>query len=188
MVLRELKYAILGLVNRSPKTGYDITKAFTDSISNFWEAKHSQIYPELHRLASEGLIEYKIEIQGEKLEKKVYSITEKGRDELLNWLLTDEPLPPVPKDSFRLRLYFAENLSLSATAELINGQLVRHQRRLEHLKHELHAMEKDGQPPEVFTSEFCEYLLILGGIYREQAYIDWINEVKRLTKCAEPNP
>ena len=90
--------------------------------------------------------------------------------------MTDEPLPPVPKDSFRLRLYFAENLSLSATAELINGQLVRHQRRLEHLKHELHAMEKDGQPPEVFTSSL-RVLLILGGIYREQAYIDWINEV-----------
>ncbi|HHU22136.1 MAG TPA: PadR family transcriptional regulator [Clostridiales bacterium] len=183
--MRELKYAILGLVNRSPRTGYDITKAFTESIGNFWEAKHSQIYPELHRLASGGLIEYEIEIQGEKLEKKVYSITDKGRNELLNWLLTDEPLPPVPKDSFRLRLYFSENLSTLAVSELINGQLAKRRRRLEHLKEELHAMEDSGEPPVLFTPEFYEYLLIMGGIFREQAYINWINEVKRLTKCEE---
>ena len=45
--MRTLKYAILGLLMRSPVTGYDIAKEFGDGLGCFWSAKHSQIYPEL---------------------------------------------------------------------------------------------------------------------------------------------
>ena len=77
--MRNLKYAILGLVNRKPLTGYDITKAFNEGLVEFWYAKHSQIYPELKRLTDEDLISYETIIQGEKLEKKLYTITPKGK-------------------------------------------------------------------------------------------------------------
>ncbi|NYC48370.1 DNA-binding PadR family transcriptional regulator [Clostridium beijerinckii] len=69
--MRTLKYAILGLINRNPLTGYDITKEFNSGLVEFWYAKHSQIYPELKKLTAEGLISYETVIQGEKLEKKV---------------------------------------------------------------------------------------------------------------------
>ena len=88
--MRTLKYALLGLINRAPITGYDIMKEFESRVmANFWYAKHSQVYPELKRLTEEGLIEYKVVIQGEKLEKKLYSITEKGKEEFKNWLVLD---------------------------------------------------------------------------------------------------
>ena len=45
--MRTLKYAILGLLNREPMTGYDIAKEFSKDLGEFWNAKHSQIYPEL---------------------------------------------------------------------------------------------------------------------------------------------
>ena len=49
--MRTLKYAILGLINRKPMTGYDITREFnSNNLANFWYAKHSQVYPELGRL------------------------------------------------------------------------------------------------------------------------------------------
>ena len=57
--MRNLKYAILGLVNRKPMTGYDIKKAFEDrALTSFWHAEHSQIYPELKKLVNEGMIRY----------------------------------------------------------------------------------------------------------------------------------
>ena len=49
--MRTLKYAILGLINREPMSGYDITREFNNNdLANFWYAKHSQVYPELARL------------------------------------------------------------------------------------------------------------------------------------------
>ena len=74
--MRTLKYAILGLINRKPMTGYDITREFnSNNLANFWYAKHSQVYPELGRLMEEKLVTCEVVIQGEKLEKKLYSIT-----------------------------------------------------------------------------------------------------------------
>ena len=69
-----LKYAILGLLNQKNMTGYDITKEFEETLCEFWSAKHSQIYPELKSLNEQGMVEYKIEISGTVLEKKLYSI------------------------------------------------------------------------------------------------------------------
>ncbi len=48
--MRTLKYAILGLLNRNPMTGYDIVKEFNFQLAEFWNAKHSQIYPELKKI------------------------------------------------------------------------------------------------------------------------------------------
>lgn len=64
-----LKYAILGLLNRQKMTGYDISRACDTSLFEFWNAKHSQIYPELKSLTEAGLVEYEIEIAGNVLQK-----------------------------------------------------------------------------------------------------------------------
>lgn len=180
--MRELKFAILGLVNRNPITGYDITKCFGENLSKFWEAKHSQIYPELKRLTDEGLVEFRVEIQGERLEKKLYTITDKGRSQLLNWLQANEELEPIPKDAFRLRLYFAECLKKSELSVLFTWQKEKRHQRLDTLECTLRKYGLD--PPKMGTDEFSEYMLILGGILRERAYIQWIELCEDLTECS----
>ena len=77
MAKRVLKHAILGLLRKQDMSGYDITSEFTKEISQFWSAKHSQIYTELKKLLDEKLIEQYIEISGVKLEKKMYTLTVK---------------------------------------------------------------------------------------------------------------
>lgn len=68
--MKVLTYAILGLLNRTPMTGYDISKAFNHELAKFWHAKHSQIYGELKSMFSDGLVTYDIEISGDILEKR----------------------------------------------------------------------------------------------------------------------
>ena len=102
--MRILKYAILGLLNKTPMTGYDLTKEFNHELANFWYAKHSQIYPELKKLTQEELVTFDIQISGDVLEKKQYSITAKGKQEFMEWLSKEELLPKTAKDVFRLRL------------------------------------------------------------------------------------
>jgi len=52
-----LKHGILGLLTYSPMSGYDLMKAFDQSLKFFWYAQTSQIYRELESLTSSGWIE-----------------------------------------------------------------------------------------------------------------------------------
>ena len=48
-----LTYAILAELARGPATGYVIAAAMRSPVGRYWTAQHSQIYPELARLAGD---------------------------------------------------------------------------------------------------------------------------------------
>ncbi|WP_279578861.1 PadR family transcriptional regulator [Fodinicola feengrottensis] len=53
-----LRHALLGLLHDGPASGYDLTKMFESRLERFaWHARHSQIYPELNKMAVDGLVE-----------------------------------------------------------------------------------------------------------------------------------
>ena len=58
-----LPYAILGLLEYKPMTGYDLKKIFEESVVNFWAASQSQIYRELDLLEVKGYLKSVIEPQ-----------------------------------------------------------------------------------------------------------------------------
>lgn len=177
--MRNLKYAILGLVNREPMTGYDIKKAFEDrALTSFWHAEHSQIYPELKKLVEEGMLEYDTDIRGEKMEKKLYTITPAGRDEFLNWLRDDVPIERTYKDIFRLRTYYSDSLLDREFEKLLQSQKKQHEEKREYLAA---VKEKvfNNTPPEKGTPELGDFMVLDGAILREDAYIAWLD------KCIE---
>lgn len=81
-----LKHALLGFLNYGPMTGYEIKKFFDTSVAHFWNAELSQIYPSLKQMETEGLVEMKVEVQADRPNRKVYTITDDGRRELVDWL------------------------------------------------------------------------------------------------------
>lgn len=169
--MRTLKYAILGLLNREPLTGYDIAREFKKDLGEFWTATHSQIYPELKKLLAEGLIVFEVQISGEVLEKKLYSITGQGREEFLTWLKKDEPMEPTPKDIFRLRMYFSNYMDSATRLQLLEHQLQQHKDRLSHLQ--TNMLRYDSVPP-LESDTFGDYLVLDGAIIREKATIQWL--------------
>jgi PadR family transcriptional regulator, regulatory protein AphA len=90
-----LPHALLGLLAVTPRSGYELTKAFTGEIGRYaWQAGHTSIYPELGRLAEQGLVEVTHEgARG----SRTYAVTDVGREELRSWLLT----PPVREGKVR---------------------------------------------------------------------------------------
>lgn len=75
-----LTYGILGFLSYGSMTGYDLAKAFGCSVNFFWNAQTSQIYRELGRMEGEGLVASELVLQTQRPNKKLYSITEKGRE------------------------------------------------------------------------------------------------------------
>jgi DNA-binding PadR family transcriptional regulator len=167
-----LQYAILGLLNRKDMTGYDLSKEFQTELSEFWSAKHSQIYPELKSLSENHLVEFKTEITGNVLEKKLYSITESGRKELIKWEKSYTKLKALPKDEFKLQLFFSDCISTGERIELLKNQLDQHHEKLVHLNQN---MGKFDLVPPASESSFSDYLVLLGAIHREEAACNWLN-------------
>lgn len=84
-----LKYGLLGLLNYGPMTGYELDKMFKESLNFFWQAERSQIYRELNIMKKRGWLSSEIVFQTDRPNKKLYTITDEGKSEFLNWLATD---------------------------------------------------------------------------------------------------
>lgn len=81
-----LQYVLLSLLAREPRTGYDLTVLLRGPLRGLWQAGHSQIYPELTRLEQARLIAHRRVPQAERPDKKLYTITAAGLDELAAWM------------------------------------------------------------------------------------------------------
>lgn len=122
-----LKHGILGLLNYAPMTGYQIMLTFKDSLNFFWTAQTSQIYRELHTLKDRGWVSAECIAQSDKPDKKLFSITESGREELNRWLAEDDTgfetkSPILMKTFFRGERPLEENLGFFRRIEEICGE------------------------------------------------------------------
>ncbi|MBN2898010.1 MAG: PadR family transcriptional regulator [Clostridia bacterium] len=171
--MRALKYAILGLLNRRPMTGYELSKEFNFELAEFWYANHSQIYPELKKLHTEGLVTYDVEISGDILETKRYTITEQGQKDFMQWLHKDEKLQRTPKNPFRLRMYFSNYLDTETRVQMLENQKMQHVKRLNALKK---TCEQYPETPPKDSDRFGDFLVLRGAITREEQVLAWLDE------------
>ena len=86
--LMSLRHGLLDLLAGQPMSGYDLSQFFALSMGNVWPAQHSQIYPELAKLAAEGLI---TQTGKGPRGRKVYETTAKGIEELKRWMREISP-------------------------------------------------------------------------------------------------
>lgn len=117
-----LKHGLLGLLNYGSMTGYELDKAFKASLSFFWQAKTSQVYRELNAMEQSGWLISNQIIQTDKPNKRVYTITEKGKEELLHWLSlseTDIADAMCVKSAFLMRVFFAGETSMEQSLQML---------------------------------------------------------------------
>ncbi|MEE3719440.1 PadR family transcriptional regulator [Tumidithrix elongata RA019] len=88
-----LKHTILAFLSRQPLSGYEVAKEFAEGFGGcFWKASQQQVYAELTKLEQQGDVTYEAIPQPGRLDKKIYSITDRGKQELTDWLT--KPMEP----------------------------------------------------------------------------------------------
>lgn len=173
-----LTYAILSVLSIRDSTGYDLSRRFGISVNNFWPATHQQIYAELSALSKKRLVVSSKEVQDGKPDKKVYSLSEKGKQALIRWV--QEPADDAKIRASLLIKVFAGNL---AKKERLLDELARHrqvhQQRLEaylQIENTIFNNGKDLQEARLFY-----YLTLRNGIISEEAWLQWCDEcIKRI--------
>ena len=178
-----LGYAILALVATKPQTGYDIARQMKPPWGHFWQAKHSQIYPELARMQKRGLVEFTQIDQKARPARKVYSATEAGKAALADWVATppqDRPL----NDEIAIKAYSLGRISPAQSAALIREQMRTHDERLGVLEQRAAAMEIRRKSRTTRPGgRFGEYATLRRAIGIEREYLVWcrwlLSEIKR---------
>ncbi|MQA87498.1 MAG: PadR family transcriptional regulator [Streptosporangiales bacterium] len=102
-----LRHALLAVLTAAPMSGYDLVKYFNGTVAFVWNAPPSQIYPELRRMAEEGLLDVEVVARGQRASKRLYSISENGLEELNRWANDVLPLQPT-RDPYRLKAAYME--------------------------------------------------------------------------------
>jgi DNA-binding PadR family transcriptional regulator len=169
MAVSTLGFALLGLLARRPRTGYELAQALREPIGYFWTASHSQIYPELAKLEGQRHVRHRVVRNPGPREGKLYSITATGRQALADWTVTD-PADAI-RDEFMLRVYSLWTADPAEATQLVERRRAAHSARLV----ELEGIESrfTGAPANPSDPDFSAYATLRRGLSFERHAIEW---------------
>lgn len=162
-----MRNAILALLAEEPAHGYDLKGKLEGRFSAAWPSVNiGQVYSTLGRLERDGLVASESIAQGHRPEKRVYELTEAGREELWLWLNATPESPRLTGDIF-MKLLLAGLPGVSATVD--RRAMVERQRAtwLQYLR-DVNARALSGIPNDPGT------LLLEGAILHLQADLKWL--------------
>lgn len=117
-----IQQIILGFLMKQSMTGYDIRQKFSLSFSFFSGISFGSIYPALTSMEKAELITTRQIIQTGAPNKKLCTITEKGKEEFVKHLRTPLPVDRY-KNSFLMRMFFFDHLKPEEHLSFINEYL-----------------------------------------------------------------
>lgn len=157
--MNTLSYGLLALLSANSLSGYELTQ----NIKPLWRAGHSQIYPLLMNMEQQGYITFELIQQTDKPDKKVYSITKAGLEQLRQWVEIPAE-PPVLRDELHFKLYSLWLSQPEEAKELLRKRAEFYKSELERYKVLLQANEElcdeRGETRELQATTFGRFLLI----------------------------
>ena len=167
--LSTTSYAILGLLTFDAMSGYDVLKLVEKSIGLFWSPAKSHVYSDLRRLAAAGLAAEQVVEQEPRPNKRIYAITDKGREALVQWLNEGPFEPDHVRSPFTVRLFFGHLVDRSS----VIAQIEELRRNAESSLAGLRATEADIKDKDEL---FFPYLTLKSGLSHCEAQIRWADE------------
>jgi len=171
-------------------TGYELTKEFNESIAFFWHATSQQIYKELDTMEKSGWLASERIMQSEKPNKRVYSITAKGKEALLDWL--SKPEDGINKfvqgkSPFLLRLAFMGETSDEQALDMLYAFRNEYPSFVQSLDDVEELLAKEEA---VLGSKVTKYwrIVALHGEMIRKARLEWVEKAIAILENEEEKP
>ncbi|AWB93905.1 PadR family transcriptional regulator [Aeromicrobium chenweiae] len=175
-----LEHAILVSLAERSASGYDLARRFDASIGHFWKASHQQIYKVLGRMEGDGQVASVVVPQDGRPDKKVYEITDAGREELARFTTRPAPVEPL-RSAFAVKL---RALPFGDAGAIVQDARERRRAHEEQLAYYAESAARFYPDPEhLGDDEIGGWLVLRGGILAEEAGIAWCDEI--LQRLAE---
>jgi DNA-binding PadR family transcriptional regulator len=173
-----LRHAVLAALLEGEASGYQLAKRFDVSVANFWSATPQQLYRELDRLESDGLVHARLVRQQRRPDKRVFTLTDAGLGDLYGF--TGIPAKPVAmRDELLVKLQAIDVGDSDAVPKALMARLDRAHAKLA-LYDRLLAEMLAGRDEEAFERDaerIGPYLTLMGGRMYEQTNIRWCTAV-----------
>lgn len=163
-------------------SGYDLNKIFQRSVNYFWSTDQSQIYRTLKRLQQDDYVTQERIVQEDYPDKKVYTVTDAGRSELIRWIKTpmndlDQPI----REGWLGQLYFGDKVPSEDIVILLQAYREESVKLIEALE-DVTSMIQHLPAQQQATSRFTLRSMTLEyGIFINRAIIEWIdNAIERV--------
>ncbi len=170
--LPETTYAVLGLIDKQPGSGYDVSALADRSLGYFWPISRTLVYRELARLERLGWVEAVEVVQDRLPDKRVWSATQTGRKALDDWLATPPKDGSTFRSGFLLKFVFGAHMPADALAALLADY-----------RASLHGTATDltalVQRLENSPGAKMGRLAALHGLRTAEARLAWLDEVER---------
>ncbi len=176
-----LSHAIATILIKTPRTGYELSKEFNEKVSYYWQATSQQIYRELARMEAQGLVAVEVIPQQGRPDKKVYSITEKGRKELIEWIAQ-----PSESSATREELLVKIKAGFLVPPRVLINEIERHRQAHQAKLATYHALERQIPDREYLDrEEIYLYLTLRCGIAYESMWLSWCEETLKTLRTLE---
>ncbi|MEE1931411.1 PadR family transcriptional regulator [Streptomyces sp. TRM 70351] len=160
-----MRLPLLALLARGPAHGYELKQHLETLLGAAYPQPNiGQIYVTLGRLEKSGLIAGEDVEQSHRPNKRIYRLTDAGREAVAAWF--DEPTgEPRVRDEFFMKLALAPQSGLADQIALINKQRRQYLNTMRDLSKLAAAEERDNRVAQ---------LLIEGAMLHLQADLDWL--------------
>lgn len=175
-----LPHAILVALCEQSGSGYELARRFDRSIGYFWSATHQQIYRTLRAMENDGLVHVAVVAQQGRPDKKVYTVSDRGREELARWIA--EPLAGrggTVADNRTRDLAVKVRGAEYGDVVALRAQVAALRAERAELLDTYRGFEKTQFPDSgaLTGAALHQYLVLRGGIRAEESAIDWLDEV-----------
>ena len=137
-----------------------------------------QVYTTLDRLQRDGLVRHRLVSQAERPDKKVYELTEPGREELLGWIRT----PTVPDLDLRNETYMKLMVSRMVRAGEPRKVIARERRASMDQLSEIEGARKQARTD---GEDLGTRLLLDLAALRLDAFLKWLDGCEKALESEE---
>lgn len=172
MAVMNLNYAVLGLLHYKNLHGYRIREHIERQFGNMWTINPGQIYPVLKKLEEDGLITMVgVYQKGDKgPHRKMYAITEKGREEFQRWLNSPPEKGMMIRDPFLTRFVFFGFGSKEGALQLLDEQIAIYEKKYQQRQNRSERLKQKN----IYVS-----LIVELGIAHNEMLLKWLKHARK---------
>ena len=160
-----IKFLLLGLLAGKARHGYELKALFEDLFGGTWPLNPGQVYMTLQKLEDEGLVSSEVVAQELLPDRRVYSITQEGRDELKRWTAESSDGPIRIREEMVAKVLTAIVTDHTRAIDLIWAQRRHHLQAIAQLRDKKNSSELS----------LATKLVLEGAILRAEADLRWLD-------------
>ena len=165
-----MRYPVLALLADQPAHGYEIKRGLEDRFGSVIAPLNAgQVYTTLQRLTKDELVADDAVAQSGRPDKRVYRLTQAGREALEEWMTTASA-PTRLRDDFFMKLTFAHAMGIADPREMIARQRDAYLRSLGELERVLQTPDDD----------LTTALVVEGAALHLEADLKWLDRCEEV--------